>query len=185
MKVIDLIVKSKHHVNAEINKICGGKSLETFWITGFQKGIGGLTFTDPAYDDEDKKFMVALAMFKSGVGIYCRNMYANNLILIPENEIIKLAIKKNEDVVKPFRLSPFLLIKKLGFSEHTASKYLIPKEIIKESKASLFIHTDEKFIQLDLEKISPADLVSLIKKTKFVHLLQIDISPIQILTAVK
>ncbi|MBK9553474.1 MAG: hypothetical protein IPO45_15050 [Saprospiraceae bacterium] len=68
MKVIDLTHSSKHKINAEINHFCGGKSVEKFWLTGFQKGLGGFSFTDPQSDGPDEKFMASLAFFNTGLG---------------------------------------------------------------------------------------------------------------------
>lgn len=175
MKVINLIIKSKHFVNQEIQSICGGKSIETFWISGFQKGIGGLGFTDPESSNHDEKYMVSIAFFKTGLGIYCRNMYSNYLVLIPENELLSFKLIKEKDFISPKAISLFSIMNKMGFSYHTSSKYLMPKEIILENPAELIIRTPEKFFKLEIDKITPDKLINVFKKSKFVHLLEVQI----------
>jgi hypothetical protein len=183
VKIIDLTNCSKHKVNAEINKHCGGISVDTFWIMRFQKGLGGLTFKDPLSESDDEKFMVSLAVFNQGIGVYCRNMYKNYLILIPESNITKLEVQKQKDIIAPYSLSLFSLLKKVGASDYTASKYLMPKEIIMENKAKLTIRMPEKYISLDIDKISPEKVISLLKKTKFISLTEINIESPQLKSA--
>ncbi len=177
MKVIDLTNTSKHKINADIDHLCGGKSIEKFWFTGFQKGLGGFSFTDPQSSSEEEKFMASLALFNAGLGVYCRNLYKNFLVLIPETTITKIEIKKHRDIISPYRLSPFTLLKNLGVSDHTATKYLMPKEIIRENKPQFIIRTQEKYFSLDIDKISPDRLINLLKKTKFVNITEVDIEP--------
>ncbi|HMR89509.1 MAG TPA: hypothetical protein PKD51_15220 [Saprospiraceae bacterium] len=182
MKIVDLTNCSKHKVNAEINKHCGGTSMETFWLMRFQKGLGGFTFMDPLSNNEDEKFMVSLAIFNQGIGVYCRNMYKNYLILIPENNITKLEVQKHKDIISPFGFSLFKMLKKIGISDYTASKYLMPKEIVIENKAQFTIRTPEKYLSLDIDKVSPEKVISLLKKTKFISLTEINIESPQIKT---
>jgi len=125
--------------------------------------------------NEDEKFMVSIAIYNEGIGVYCRNMYKNYLILIPENSIIKLEIQKQRDIIAPYGLSIFSLLKKVGVSDYQASKYLMPKEIVIENKAKLTIRTPEKFLSLDIERISPEKVISLLKKTKFVSITEVNI----------
>lgn len=150
--------------------------METFWMMRFQKGLGGFSFMDPISQSEEEKFMVSIAIFNQGMGVYCRNMYKNYLVLIPEKMITKLEIHKDKDIIAPYGLSFFSLLKKIGFSDYTASKYLMPKEIVSENKAKLTIRTPEKYLSLDIEKISPDKVISLLKKTKFVTLTEINIA---------
>jgi hypothetical protein len=157
--------------------------METFWMMRFQKGLGGFSFMDPISQSEEEKFMVSVAIFNQGLGVYCRNMYQNYLVLIPENMITKLEIHKEKDIIAPYGLSLFSLLKKIGFSEYTASKYLMPKEIVSENKAKLTIRTPEKYLSLDIEKISPDKVISLLKKTKFVSLTEINIAASQLKTS--
>jgi len=180
MKVIDLTHSSKHKINAEINHFCGGKSVEKFWLTGFQKGLGGFSFTDKQSEGPDEKFMASLAIFNTGLGVYCRNMYKNFLVLIPENIITMMEIKKQRDIIAPYTMSIFSLLKNIGVSDHTASKYLMPKEIITENKPQFIIHTTEKYFTLDIDKISPEKVLSLLKKTKFVDITKVHIESPQI-----
>ena len=177
MKVIDLTHSSKHKINAEINHFCGGKSIEKFWLTGLQKGLGGFSFTDPQSDGADEKFMASLAFFNEGLGVYCRNMYKNFLVLIPEKTITRMEIKKQQDIISPYSLSLFTLLKNMGVSDHTASKYLMPKEIIQENKPQFIIRTPEKYFSLEIDKISPDRLINLLKKTKFVAMTDIQLEP--------
>lgn len=177
MKVIDLTHSSKHKINAEIDHFCGGKSIEKFWLTGFQKGLGGFSFTDPQSDVADEKFMASLAFYNSGLGVYCRNMYKNFLVLIPEKTITRMEIKKKQDIISPYSLSLFTLLKNIGVSDHTASKYLMPKEIIVESKPQFTIRTTDKYLSLEIDKISPDTLIKLLKKTKFVAMTDIHLEP--------
>ena len=180
LKIVDLIHSSKHKVNAEINKHCGGSSVETFFLMKFQKGLGGFSFTDPISTNEDEKFMVSIAIYTQGIGVYCRNMYKNYLILIPEKNITKLEIQKQRDIIAPYRFSIFSLLKKVGISDYHASKFLIPKEIVLENKAKLTIRTPEKFLSLDIEKISPEKVISLLKKTKFISITEVNLESPQL-----
>lgn len=180
MKIVDLTNCSKHKVTAEINKHCGGTSMETYWIMRFQKGLGGFSFMDPSSENEEEKFMVSVAVFNQGIGVYCRNMYKNYLILIPENSITKLEVQKQKDIIAPYGLSLFSLLKKIGISDYTASKYLMPKEIVIENKAKLTIRTPEKYLSLDIDKVSPDKVISLLKKTKFISLTEINIESHQL-----
>ena len=181
MKVVNLLQTSGHSVNAQINKHVGGKSIESYWITGFQKGICGFSFMDPESDKENEKYMVSIAFFNSGIGIYCRNIYSNYLVLIPEKEITTLRIVKETDIICPFAFSPYSLLKKIGVSDHTASKYLMPKEIITEKQANFVIKASDKYFKLNLEKIHPYKLISILKKTNFVHLMAVHIQSPQII----
>ena len=149
----------------------------------FQKGLGGFSFTDPISQSEEEKFMVSVAIFNQGMGVYCRNMYKNYLVLIPEKMITKLEIHKDKDIIAPYGLSLFSLLKKIGISDYNASKYLMPKEIVSENKAKLTIRTPEKYLSLDIEKISPDKVISLLKKTKFVTLTEINIAAPQLKTS--
>lgn len=180
MKVLDLTHSSKHKIDAEIEHFCGGKSIDKFWLTGFQKGLGGLSFSDPQSDGADEKFMATLAFYNAGLGVYCRNMYKNFLVLIPENIITKIEIKKQQDIISPYSFSLFTLLKNVGVSDHTASKYLMPKEIIQENKPKFIIRTTEKYFSLEIDKISPDRLIKLLKKTKFVAMTDIQLEAPQI-----
>lgn len=175
MKIIDLTSTSKHKVTSEINKYCGGSSIESFWLMRFQKGLGGFSFLDPLSNKEEEKFMVSIAIYSSGIGVYCRNIYKNYLVLIPEQNITKLEIQKQRDIIAPYGMSIFSLLKKVGFSDYYASKYLMPKEIVMENKAKLTIRTPDKFFALDIEKISPEKVIALLKKTKFISITEINI----------
>ena len=62
-------------------------------------------------------------------------------------------------------------------SDHTATKYLMPKEIIRENKPQFIIRTQDKYFLLDIDKISPDRLINLLKKTKFVNITEVDIEP--------
>ena len=110
-------------------------------------------------------------------------MYKNYLILIPESNITKLEVQKQKDIIAPYSLSLFSLLKKVGASDYTASKYLMPKEIIMENKAKLTIRMPEKYISLDIDKISPEKVISLLKKTKFISLTEINIESPQLKSA--
>ncbi|MBK9734076.1 MAG: hypothetical protein IPO92_03525 [Saprospiraceae bacterium] len=181
MKVVNLHQTSDHFVKAQINKHVGGKSIESYWIAGFQKGIGGFSFMDPESDKENEKYKVSIAFFTSGIGIYCRNLFSNYLVLIPESELTNLHIIKETDIICPFAFSPYTVLKRFGISDHTASKYLMPKEIITEHQASFVIKTSEKFFKLHLEKIHPDKLISILKRTNFVHIMNVDIQSPQII----
>ena len=97
--------------------------------------------------------------------------------------ITKLEVQKQKDIIAPYSLSLFSLLKKVGASDYTASKYLMPKEIIMENKAKLTIRMPEKYISLDIDKISPEKVISLLKKTKFISLTEINIESPQLKSA--
>lgn len=175
LKIIDLTIHSRHKVDAEIKHYCGGKSLDKYWFSAFQKGLGGFSFTDKIGDAVEEKFMVSVAIFTAGLGVYCRNMHKNYLVLIPESTIKRLEIQKQKDIIKPYRFSLFSILKKIGLSDHTASRYLMPKEIIIEHKPAFIIRTNDTFFSLEIDKISPHRVVNLIKKTKFVGITDIRI----------
>ena len=59
----------------------------------------------------------------------------------------------------------------------------MPKEIIMENKAKLTIRMPEKYISLDIDKISPEKVISLLKKTKFISLTEINIESPQLKSA--
>ncbi len=175
LKIIDLTIHSRHKVEAEIKHYCGGKSFDKYWFSTFQKGLGGFSFTDKHGDGVEEKFMVSVAIFTAGLGVYCRNMRNNYLVLIPESTIKRMEIIKQKDTIKPYRFSFYSILKKVGLSDHTASRYLMPKEIIKEHKPALIIRTHDTFFSLEINKISPLRVVSLIKKTKFAEITDIRI----------
>ncbi|MBK9553475.1 MAG: hypothetical protein IPO45_15055 [Saprospiraceae bacterium] len=56
----------------------------------------------------------------------------------------------------------------------------MPKEIITENKPQFIIHTTEKYFTLDIDKISPEKVLSLLKKTKFVDITKVHIESPQI-----
>ena len=177
MKVLDLSQTSKYKVTSEINHHCGGKSISKIWLASFEKGLGGFAFTDKHEDGFEEKFMSSIAFYNQGIGVYCRNTRKNYLILIPASMIEELEIFKDTDTISPLKFSFYSFLKKMGSSDHTASKYLMPKEIIKEHPPMFHIRTSDKIIHLQIEKINPERLISLIKNTNFADITSVNLFP--------
>ncbi|MGB4958511.1 MAG: hypothetical protein WBO36_03490 [Saprospiraceae bacterium] len=180
MKIIDLSNTSKHKLQQEINKYCGGQDGQKYWRFTVHKGQGGLSFSDGSPDEDTQKYMASIAFYKAGIGVYCRNIYKNYIVLIPDDSITKIELEKNADIIAPYRYSLFYLVKKVGLPDSTALKYLIPKEIVEEHKAIITIRTEDKFLSLILENISHERLTMMLKNTNFVDRLHINIKPLQI-----
>lgn len=180
MKVIDLTRASKHKKNQSIKEYCGGLTLETRWLMRFEKGISGFTFTDPEIPDTSQKYVATMAFYKEGLGIYCRNMFANYLILIHQDDIRSIEIEKRHDIIRPTTFSFYKILRYLGASEFTSSKYLMPKEIIEEHKAKFILRCTEKYITLELDKLPYHKLISVFKKSTFVDKLNVNVQSVKI-----
>ncbi|MBK8625335.1 MAG: hypothetical protein IPN86_07165 [Saprospiraceae bacterium] len=179
MKIIDLTKTSKLKLRNEVERICGGQSIEDQWISGPGRGLGGFAFKDNLLADDQNKnlFNCNLAFYKNGLGIYFRNGFSNYLVLIHEDEISSIELEKNSDIIKPYKYSLYSLLIKIGINPSKAAEYLMPKEIVKENIAYCIIRLPETHFDLELLSISIDKLKNRLSKTKFVHLLKLNLLP--------
>lgn len=165
MKVINLTHTSKIKVDNDIKLICGGITAKERWINRFAHGVGGFAFRDPSQPEDEYVYKTNLAFYAKGLGIYCRNHYANYVILIPENEIDIIEIVKESSRLKSVSLSLYKFLVRLGMNPINAENYLTQAEIIEENLPHLMINTPETFFKLDMVGISVTKLASLFKKS--------------------
>lgn len=176
MKVIDLTKISKSKIKSEIDLICGGQSLEDKWLSGLGRGLGGFIFTDPQILDEQNSFKCNLAFYKEGMGIYFRNIYSNYLVLIHEDEIAAIEIRKLGDTIMPYKYSFYSLLVKAGFDPIQSSVYLMPKEIKEEFPAQCILRLRDVFFTFQLENISIIKLKNTFLKSRYAKYLTVDVS---------
>jgi len=173
LKVIDLKVTSRLKVENDIRQLCGGHPDEGKWAFLKEKGLSGLSFTDHQLKTEKAQFKSILALYKNGLGIYCRNIYSNKLVLLPETDVKSIEIIKNKDVLRPFKYSLFSIMNKIGISYETASKYLMPVEIVAQHPIQCIIRTENTYFTLNLEKLHSNTLIKTLNNTNFAEILAI------------
>ncbi len=176
MKVINLTNTSKIKVDNDIKTICGGITAKERWINRFAHGVGGFAFRDPSQPEDEYVFKTNLAFYVDGLGIYCRNHYANYVVLIPKKEFELIEIVKETTRIKPTALSIYKLLVKLGMDPIYAENYLTPSEIIDENHPYLMIKTPDTFFKLDMPGISVGKLVKIFKQSNLAHLVKEQIS---------
>ncbi len=182
MKIIDLSKNSSAFAERYIREYCGGRTIESRWTNLLSKGIGGMTFIDAESLDESKTHKVVFSFFKDGLGFYFRNAYRNKLILLKKEQIKKIEIGKNADIIRPFSYSLYSILSGVGIGHNSAAPYLTPREIIKEERAFCSVYTEDQYFNFLLEKITPEKLVSVFGKSDLSHLIKEDIHSPQIIT---
>lgn len=173
MKVIDLKVTSRVKVENDIRQLCGGHPDDGKWAFLKEKGLSGLSFTDHQLKTEKAQFKSILALYKYGLGIYCRNIYSNKLVLLPSSDIKSIEIIKNKDVLQPLKYSLFSIMNRIGISYETASRYLMPVEIVDQHPVQCIIRTDNTYFTLTLEKLHSYTLIKTLNNTTFTEILAI------------
>ncbi|MBK6499231.1 MAG: hypothetical protein IPG00_14155 [Saprospiraceae bacterium] len=171
MKIVNLTVAGGYKPETEIARFFGKDSLPNGATSFRKKGIGGLTFWDPQDEDRKHKFKCIMVAFPDGLGVYCRNHRANYLVLIHKRELKSIDFVKEQDTIKPYAWSLYSLMMKAGVSYHTASKYLMPVEIIHHDSAKCILHTEETFLTFELDKAHPDKLISFLKEHHFQDIL--------------
>jgi len=119
--------------------------------------MGGLIFRDAGANNQP--YSAILATFQDGMGIYCRNVYSNYLVLVPASEIQTIEIQKTADIIQPKKFSLYSLLKKAGLKHHQIFGYLMPNEWVKTEPGVCTIHTPDSYFSLELVKCAPESLV--------------------------
>jgi hypothetical protein len=180
LKVINLTHTSKIKVDNDIKLICGGITAKERWINRFAHGVGGFAFRDPSQPEDEYVFKTNLAFYVDGLGIFCRNHYANYVVLIPKQEFELIEIVKETTRINPTTLSMYKLLVKLGMDPIYAENYLTPVEIIDENLPYLMIKTPDTFFKLDMPGISVRKLENIFKKSNLADKLMLKISPVKV-----
>ncbi len=142
----------------------------------FANGVGGFAFRDPSQPEDEYVFKTNLAFYVDGLGIYCRNHYANYVVLIPKKEFELIEIVKETTKIKSSRLSLYKLLVKMGMEPIYAENYLTPSEIIDENHPYLMIKTFDTFFKLDMPGISVRKLENIFKKSNLSDMVKLKIS---------
>mgnify|MGYP007060843076 CR=1 FL=1 len=171
MKIVNLANAGRNKTETEIARFFGEDFGQNQSVTRKSNGFGGLTFWDPQDEDRKHKFKCIMVAFPDGLGVYCRNHRANYLVLIHKRELKSIDFVKEQDTIKPYAWSLYSLMTKAGISYHTASKYLMPVEIIHHDFAKCILRTEETFLTFELDKAHPDKLISFLKEHHFQDIL--------------
>ena len=178
MKILDLSGLSSSTVTREIHKVLGHSTLASKGSGPVAKVFSALSFTD--VDDHNTSYKVSASIYDNGLGLYFRNLTANRLVLIPSGEISGLSITREAEEVSPARWSLFKLLRAAGIAEDTASKYLMPVEIISEHPAFFTIVTPETLFKLTVEKSRLTRLHEILRKTPYSQIVEYNVKPLKI-----
>ncbi|MCE2790454.1 MAG: hypothetical protein LW630_11145 [Saprospiraceae bacterium] len=181
MRTIDLKTTSTSTVNKHIATICGETISHGPIARWLGKGLAGFSFFDPADETKEAPYKVNIALYQQGIGLYFRNRFANRLVLIPQNEINKIHILQEQEIIRPLRFSLYSTLLRLGASHESAAPYLMPREIVTQNPAQCTIHTPESFILLHLDKAKPSNAILALQKAELSLPLHIEISKPQII----
>lgn len=157
MKILDLKRTPSFKIKREISAHCGGERPVTRFSDRFKKGIGGFIFRDEGAGNQP--YSSILAIYQDGIGIYCRNVYSNYLVLVPASDIHTIEIQKKADIIQPKAFSLYSILKKTGLKHHQISGYLMPNEWKQQQMAVCTIHTPDTYFSLELVKRAPESLV--------------------------
>ncbi len=159
MRTLDLTATSPNTIRRAIAETCGHKIPHGPLTQWLGKGIGGLTFTDPADTQSEHPYKVNMAFFTAGMGIYFRNHFANRLVLLHSDELRKIEVIRQQDVIRPYTFSIYSLLRKSGMAHDNAAPYLMPKEIVSHHDPLCTVYIPDSFIHLHLTGIKPQKLI--------------------------
>lgn len=176
LKILDLTVVSTRFASLEIEKAIGSYSSNSrIEVCSFNK----LVFTDE--NDGGSTYKVQLDCHPKGLCLYFRNFTSNRLVIIPEHEIVAITLIKDADLVKPARISLFKTLVSLGISTNTASKYLMPVEVSKESPAYLTVTTEDTELRLGVATHRAEKLCNLLKQSSLGGIMEFSVKPLKII----
>ena len=148
MQIINLKNVGKEKRKVLIRDYCGGNysSREAVSLGGI--GIGGLRYLDGlSFVDEKKKadfYACNFELMRSGIVIYLRQEDDNFLILLQDDEVVKITYAKPiDELIERNRFSLFKKALGLGMSYHYAKLLLHEDEISILHPAELMIYTKE------------------------------------------
>jgi hypothetical protein len=159
MRTLDLTATSPNTIRRAIAETCGHKIPNGPLTQWLGKGIGGLTFTDPADTNSEHPYKANMAFFTAGMGIYFRNRFANRLILLHSDEVRNIEVTRQQEVICPFPFSVYSLLRKSGMTHDKAAPYLMPKEIISHHDSVCTVFIPESFITLHMTETQPQKLL--------------------------
>lgn len=162
MQTIDLKATSSESVRRKIAHLCGGTVSGGLFSKWVGKGVGGMSFTDPADEECQYPYKVNLAFYPQGLGVYFRNKFANRLVLLPQDEIRHVEIHQPAETIKPFSYSPYSILRKGGFTHAQAASFLMPAEITEQGTPSCKITTFEQYIDLQLSELKVEKLMQIL-----------------------
>lgn len=171
MKVINLRLKSSTKPQ-EISHYLGEPLKFSLANGGNNNYISGFTFLDPQHTDIKYKYKCNIVVHQKGIGVYFRNHLSNYLIAIQKDEITCISINKNSDVIKPYYLSLFSVLQKLGVHYEIAAKYLMPAEIIEESSATFQIKLEDTYFSFIIEKMTTDRIIHFFERNHYSSVLQ-------------
>lgn len=181
MKIINLKKYKGISVDRQIEALCGSKKSSASKLSFFGDHISGLHYCDPEYGIVTPTHRVSISLFSKGLGIYFRNIENNRLVLIPYEEIVYASVKKNADIIQPYRFSPFSILSKMGFSFSTIKSWLMPKEIMESHPGLCEFGTQEHIFSFIIDKNTPERVIQKLNNSPIGDILQIEIVPFKIL----
>ena len=174
MKIIDLKKYSGPFVEKQISEYCGEKDKNQGI---FNNHVTGLLYHDPSYGTKGPTHKVAISFFKSGLGLYFRNLENSRLILLKYPQIKSVEILKQPDIVRPYVYSMFSVFMKWNVSYHYAKNFLMPKEIIEENHGTCTIVTEDHIFKFVIQKMNSTKVGQIFNKSGLQGVLNISISP--------
>ncbi len=180
MKIIDLKKFSGPFVEKQISEYCGGKDNNRGI---FGNHVTGLLYHDPSYGIKGPTHKVAISFFKSGLGLYFRNLENNRMILLKYPHIKSVEILKQPDIVRPYDYSMFSALMKWGVSYHHAKNFLMPKEIIVENLGTCTIVTEDHIFKFVIKKMNSTKVGQIFNQSGLKGVLNISVEPPKIINS--
>lgn len=117
------------------------------------KGIGGFFFIDKVGEDTIK-YKVNLELYPAGIGMYCRSRTNNFLVVIPFQNIQRIIVHKDEDVIHDRSFSWYKIAMKFGFPYERVRFLVLESEWVRAYplRVTLYIYDNLAF-EITMNKI--------------------------------
>jgi hypothetical protein len=142
MITIDLLNTNKYRKKEILSSTVGRDKKMSPWLSWQSRGLSGFWFEDRVHG-QIIRYDVILEKFPDGIGVYCRSIHYNFLVLIPYKEIRKIDVRKESDVLRNMPHSWFKPLLKLGFSYEKARHFILENERISFSPLEISIETTD------------------------------------------
>lgn len=173
MEILDLNRLNGIKVDQIINSKMGGR----FGLrekVNIVRGVGGLLFQDDQSETRDR-YKSNLEVFKLGIGIYCRNIIKNYLIIIPFDQLKEISIVKPADMLVLNGISFFSIARRLGLNYWQSKVFLLESEIIEDNKLKINFVSDKQTLTLELKRINAMPVIRFFEQPFLKPYVKIDV----------
>lgn len=157
MITLDLSKTHSNKLRHILSEHAGFRQEKSFLGFKISKGIGGFVFIDKVGEDTIE-YWVNLELYPKGIGMYCRSRSNNFLVILPYSNIQRIAVHKEEDVIRARSFSWYKAAMRFGISYERVRFLVLEKEWVRAYPLRVTFYTlDNTEFKIKMNKIrSPA-----------------------------